>query len=147
MPFDSGMFALPLDEMQSAPLFASIYSASGVARAEKLKLGLTAKAIPALANDLSLTINDMARYLGLSPRTLRNRTRKLNADEAQRGFRAFRVLRRATEVLGDEVSARNWMKTPQRAFGEKTPLDLIAVDVGAEEVLNVLGAIEEGSYL
>jgi putative toxin-antitoxin system antitoxin component (TIGR02293 family) len=147
LPFDSGMFAVSVGAMQSAPIFAAIYSASGLARAAKIQQGLSAKAIPALANDLSLTINDIARYLGLSPRTLRNRTRKLNADEAQRGFRAYRVLRRATEVLGDEASARNWMKTPQRALGEKKPLELIAVDVGAEEVLNVLGAIEEGSYL
>jgi putative toxin-antitoxin system antitoxin component (TIGR02293 family) len=133
--------------MQSAPIFAPLYRLAGVARAEKIQQGLPAKAIPALASDLLLPIGDLVGFLGLSPRTLRNRTRKLTADEAQRGFRAFRILRRATDVLGDEEAARNWMKTPQRALGEKRPLDLIAVDIGAEEVLNVLGAIEEGSYL
>lgn len=133
--------------MESTAIFASLYKASGLVRAAKIQQGLPAKAIPALANDLTLSIGDLAGYLGLSPRTLRNRTRKLNADETQRGFRAFRVLRRAMEVLGDENTARDWMKTPQRALGEKKPLDLLAVDVGAEEVLNVLGAIEEGSYL
>jgi len=85
--------------------------------------------------------------LGLSARTLRNRSRKLNVEEAERSFRAFRVLRRATEVLGDEQSGRDWLKTQQSALGDRRPLDLLAVDVGLEEVLNVLGAIEEGVYL
>lgn len=133
--------------MQSDVIFAPIYRLPGVARAARLQAGLPAKAIPALAKDLTLPIGDLAEFLGLSPRTLRNRTRRLNPDEAQRSFRAFRILQRAAEVLGGEDQARAWLKTPQRALGEKRPLDLIAVDVGAEEVLNVLGAIEEGSYL
>jgi len=133
--------------MQSDVIFAPVYRLTGVARAARLQEGLPAKAIPALAKDLILPISDLAGFLGLSPRTLRNRTRRLNPDEAQRGFRAFRILQRAGEVLGGEEQARAWMKTPQRALGEKRPLDLIAVDVGAEEVLNVLGAIEVGSYL
>jgi putative toxin-antitoxin system antitoxin component (TIGR02293 family) len=50
-------------------------------------------------------------------------------------------------VLGDEQSGRDWLKTQQSALGDRRPLDLLAVDVGLEEVLNVLGAIEEGVYL
>ncbi|MBI4623567.1 MAG: DUF2384 domain-containing protein [Verrucomicrobia bacterium] len=133
--------------MKSAALLEPLYRASGVDRVERIEKGLPASIIPALANDLFLSTKDLAVSLGLSPRTLRNRTRKLNVDEAQRSFRAFRVLRRATEVLGSEEVARNWLKTEQRALGERRPLDLLALDVGVEEVLNVLGAIEEGSYL
>jgi putative toxin-antitoxin system antitoxin component (TIGR02293 family) len=57
------------------------------------------------------------------------------------------VLRRATDVLGDAASAKAWMNTRQRALGEKTPLSLLVRDVGTEDVLNVLGAIEDGGYL
>lgn len=133
--------------MKSAALFAPVYHETGVRRVAKLSRGLPAGVIPALATDLLLSINDLAQFLGLSPRTLRNRTGKLTPDEAQRSFRAFRVFRRAVEVLGEEQAARDWLKTPQRALGEKRPLDLIAIDLGAEEVLNLLGAIQEGSYL
>jgi len=133
--------------MKSAALMDPLYAASGVDRVERIKKGLPASIISALAQDLVLSTHDLAVSLGLSPRTLRNRTRKLNVDEAQRSFRAFRVLRRAIEVLGNEEAARNWMKTDQRALGERRPLDLLSLDVGVEEVLNVLGAIEEGSYL
>lgn len=133
--------------MKSTALLDALYHASGVERVERISHGLPASVIPALARDLTLPISELASSLGLSPRTLRNRTRKLNPDEAQRSFRAFRVFRRATEVLGDEESARGWLKTPQRALGERKPLDLLAFDVGVEEVLNVLGAVEEGAYL
>jgi putative toxin-antitoxin system antitoxin component (TIGR02293 family) len=133
--------------MQSAAIFAPVFKATGVARAEKILHGLPAKTIPALAADLTLSTGALITFLGLSARTLRTRTGKLNADETERSFRAYRVFRRAVDVLGDEEAARNWMKTPQRALGEKKPLQLIAVDVGTEEVLELLGAIEEGSYL
>src|SRR4051794_40125446 len=108
--------------MKSEALFESLYRASGVERVEQLRKGLPASVIPALANDLFLSTRDLATSLGLSPRTLRNRTRKLNLDEAQRSFRAFRVLRRATDVLGSEESARDWMKTGQKALAERRPL-------------------------
>jgi putative toxin-antitoxin system antitoxin component (TIGR02293 family) len=133
--------------MNAAALMDQLYAASGVDRVEKIKKGLPASILPALAKELLISTHDLAVSLGLSPRTLRNRTRKLNVDEAQRGFRAFRVFRRATEVLGNEELAREWMKTPQRALGERRPLDFLSLDVGVEEVLNVLGAVEEGSYL
>jgi len=124
-----------------------LYRASGVARVEQLKKGLPATTFPALATRLFISTKDLALSLGLSARTLRNRSRKLNVEEAERSFRAFRVLRRATEVLGDEQSGRDWLKTQQSALGDRRPLDLLAVDIGLEEVLNVLGAIEEGVYL
>lgn len=133
--------------MKSAALLDPLFRTTGVDRVDKLKRGLPAAVIPALAEDFFLSTKDLAQSLGLSPRTLRNRTRKLNVDEAEKSFRAFRVLRRASEVLGGEEVARNWVKTAQRALGERRPLDLLALDIGVEEVLNVLGAIEEGSYL
>lgn len=133
--------------MKSAALLDPLYLASGLERIDRLKKGLPASIFATLAADLSLSSDTLAVCLGLSPRTLRNRARKLTTDEAQRSFRAFRVFRRATDVFHSEETARGWLKDPQRALGERKPIELLGLDVGAEEVLNVLGAIEEGSYL
>jgi putative toxin-antitoxin system antitoxin component (TIGR02293 family) len=92
----------------------------------------------------------LATALGLSPRTLRNRTKKparLTADETERGFRVYRVLRRASDVFGNKEAAASWINTPQKALGDQTPLSLLVRDVGTEEVLNVLTAIRYGVYL
>ncbi len=124
-----------------------LYRIPGSQLVDRLGAGLPAAIFPALAARLDLPAKALARALGLSERTLRNRKRMLTADEAERSFRAFRVFKRATAVLGDEDEARAWINTPQRALGERKPLDLLVRDVGAEEVLNVLAAIDDGGYL
>ena len=124
-----------------------LYRVPGSQLVGRLNAGLPAAIFPALAARLDLPAKVLAAALGLSERTLRNRKRRLTADEAERSFRAFRVFKRATAVLGDEDEARAWISTPQRALGERKPLDLLVRDVGAEEVLNVLAAIDDGGYL
>jgi putative toxin-antitoxin system antitoxin component (TIGR02293 family) len=113
-------------------------------------VGVNAGVFGDLAASVDVTVNMLATALGLSPRTLRNRTKKparLTADETERGFRVYRVLRRASDVLGDKEAAASWINTPQKALGDQTPLSLLVRDVGTEEVLNVLTAIRYGVYL
>jgi len=54
------------------------------------------------------------------------------------------VLRRATEVLGDEPSAMRWLGTPVRALDYATPVSLLHDAKGREAVLTVLGRLEHG---
>lgn len=128
-----------------------LYRTPGVGRVDALNKGLRASVFLKLAATLGMSAPALAGTLGLSERTMRERTRKtsnmLTADEAERSFRAFRVFKRAIEVLGTEETARAWLVTPQRGLSERRPVDLLARDVGAEEVLNLLGAIHEGVYL
>jgi uncharacterized protein (DUF2384 family) len=50
-------------------------------------------------------------------------------------------------VLEDEDTARAWLVTPQRALGNRPPMSFLIRDVGVAEVMNLLGAIEDGGYL
>jgi putative toxin-antitoxin system antitoxin component (TIGR02293 family) len=54
------------------------------------------------------------------------------------------VVRRATEVLGDQPSAMRWLGTPVRALDYATPISLIHDAKGREAVLTVLGQLEHG---
>ena len=54
------------------------------------------------------------------------------------------VMRRATEVLGDEPSAMRWLGTPVRALDYATPISLLHDAHGREAVLTVLGRLEHG---
>jgi|SRR6185312_10075940 len=127
--------------------FDELYRAPGSVLVARMDDGFPASVFPALAAKLALSTKALAHALGISDRTLRNRTRKLTGDEAERSFRAYRVFRRATEVLGTEEAATAWLGTPQIALGEKKPLELLKRDVGANEVLDVLAGIEDGGYL
>ncbi len=125
----------------------SISRESGPALVDRLNAGVQASVFRSLAEAAGVTSDALASALGLSSRTLRNRPRRLTADETERTFRAYRVFQRAEEVLENDEAARLWMNTPQRALANRTPLSLLVRDVGADQVLNVLGAIEDGGYL
>ncbi len=127
-------------------VFDSFTRLSGHTLVDKLNAGVSASVFNRLAKAINLSSETLARSLGLSARTIRNR-HLLSANETERAFRAYRVLLRACQVLESEESARAWMVTPQQALGERTPLSLLVRDVGTEEVLNVLSAIEDGGYL
>jgi putative toxin-antitoxin system antitoxin component (TIGR02293 family) len=61
-------------------------------------------------------------------------------------MRLVRVAVRAEIVLGDRQTALDWLESPNRALEGQTPLALLDTDLGAEEVLQVLGRLKEGVY-
>lgn len=86
--------------------------------------------------------------VGLPARTLarRKKERRLRADESDRLLRLARVAAVAEDVLGAQDKAGRWLQKPNRALGGIAPLDLLDTDLGAEEVVTVLGRIEHGVY-
>lgn len=124
----------------------SLTHVSGPALVDRLNAGVKADVFGRLAAAIDVSSERLAAALGLSARTIRNR-RLLSADETERVFRAYRVLQRSRQVFESDEVARGWMVTPQRALGERAPLSLLVRDVGTDEVLNVLDAIEDGGYL
>jgi putative toxin-antitoxin system antitoxin component (TIGR02293 family) len=56
------------------------------------------------------------------------------------------IVRRAAEVLGSREEALRWLHTPNRAFGGRTPWDLLDTDLGSRQVEDVLGRMEHGVY-
>jgi putative toxin-antitoxin system antitoxin component (TIGR02293 family) len=48
---------------------------------------------------------------------------------------------------GNRDEAQQWMNTPAAALGGNRPLDLLDTDVGTEQVLNVIRAVNWGVYL
>jgi putative toxin-antitoxin system antitoxin component (TIGR02293 family) len=138
-----------------------IYRAPGPVQVERLNKGVDASVFRTLAHSMDISVKVLAESLGLSERTIRHRisrgpaekkgahvpVRHLTGDETERSYRAYTVFRRAKEVLGNAINARVWMRTEQRALGDKTPLSMLVRDVGAGTVMNLLGAIEDGGYL
>jgi len=110
--------------------------------------GLPARALDALARNLELTRSELAGALGISERTLARRRKEgvLTAEESAKLLRLARVAWRAADVLEKSELALDWLKRPNRALGGARPLDLLDTDIGAENVLDVLGRIEHGVF-
>jgi len=116
-----------------------------------LQQGLPPRVIKILKDEVGVTVGEIAPLLGLSPATLHRRTsqkprKRLDPHESARAYRIARVLARATEVLGSRESARSWLREPLLAIGNRTPLDAIRTESGAELVIQVLGRLEDGVY-
>jgi putative toxin-antitoxin system antitoxin component (TIGR02293 family) len=115
---------------------------------QEVERGLPIKAYSAIARTLLLTPEEEDRLLQNSLRTRarwKHRTR-LDVATSDRVVRLARVLALATDVLESEAHAVAWMREPSEALGERTPLETLATDIGAEKVTNMLRQMEHGVY-
>jgi putative toxin-antitoxin system antitoxin component (TIGR02293 family) len=110
--------------------------------------GLPARVLDALAENLELTRGELAAALGIAERTLARRRKNgiFTAEESAKLLRLARVTRRAAEVFEKSDLALDWLKRPNRTLGGARPLDLLDTDIGAENVLDVLGRVEHGVF-
>lgn len=109
--------------------------------------GFSYEVIEALRENMGLSANEVAELVQMNPRTLTRRKRegRLRADESDRVLRLSRVYAKALGLFGgDPDKTWHWLSTPKVALGGESPLDYSRVDVGAREVVDLIGRIEYG---
>lgn len=52
----------------------------------------------------------------------------------------------AVETFGDSQKAKAWLATPNRALGQRRPLDLMGDSEGCRQVDEILGRIDHGIF-
>ncbi len=121
---------------------------SGLEIAALIEKGLPPRAIDRLKKALGLNDEEVSSTLGVSQKTisrLRSQPKKkLGVGVGDRVYRAAHVFSLATSVFEDEETAREWLRSPNIGLGNQVPLDLLATEVGAREVEDLLGRIEHG---
>jgi len=97
---------------------------------------------------LELPGKELAEILKIPSRTLSRRKERgtLDPTESERIFRIADLYNRAEAVLEGRERALRWLKSPQRALAQHTPLEYADTEPGAQEVRDLLGRIEEGVY-
>jgi putative toxin-antitoxin system antitoxin component (TIGR02293 family) len=108
--------------------------------------GFPLAVLQALQDKAGLSQDDV--YSSIIPRrTLSHRVKnhqRLNLDESNRVSRISRLFALAAETLGGDERAREWLRRPLRQFGNRTPFDMLATDLGAHQVETLLGRIAHG---
>lgn len=116
---------------------------------EKVKSGFSYSMFETFRISMGIPIDELAKLVDIKTRTLARRrdVGKLESDESDRLLRASRILGRAIELFeGDIESARVWFTRPVLALGNKTPLEVSSTEVGALEVENLIGRLEQGVF-
>ena len=114
---------------------------------ETVKAGLPYASLEALIGKLGLGREEAAAALHLPQRTIarRKKEKRLQADESDRVLRLARISAEAMATLGSEEKVAQWLRRPNRALGNRTPLDLLDSDIGIRQVEDILGRIAHGT--
>ncbi len=112
----------------------------------RIREGMPFAALSALADRAHVDVSRLGEILMIPKRTLarRRKARRLSADESDRLVRVARIVALATDVLGSEQKAGQWLQRPNRALGHAAPLDLLDTDLGTQAVERVLGRVDYG---
>jgi putative toxin-antitoxin system antitoxin component (TIGR02293 family) len=114
---------------------------------EAAKSGLPYASLEAVIVKLRLGREEAAAVLHLPQRTIarRKREQRLQSDESDRVLRLARIGAQASATLGSEEKAAGWLRRPNRALGNRTPLELLDNDIGSRQVEEILARIEHGN--
>lgn len=133
---------------QADALWQMLNLASVAESVRAVEAGLPWYVIPRLAEALGVPVSSLLGDLGMSPSTWRRRVAgsdRLTSIESDRVLRLLRLLHTATDLFeGDHAATQRWLSLPLRAIGGRTPLAYARTEVGAGEVLDVVGRLEQG---
>ena len=114
----------------------------------RVREGVPMAEFQSLQDMLGLPEEALAEALGMSRTTLHRRKKAgvLDSAESERVLRLMRVLVRAESVLGAREIAREWLQTPLAELEGESPIQYADTEVGAREVENILGRLEQGVF-
>jgi putative toxin-antitoxin system antitoxin component (TIGR02293 family) len=134
------------------PAVAQAESHAGMSYADiaSIRKGIPPKDFVLMARQIGLSQSELARKLGLSPRTMAARIaggrNKLSPDESEKVLRIRHIFKHALRVFGSAKEAREWLMSPAFGLEGQRPIDLLDTEPGGAQVRDYIGAIEYGNY-
>ncbi|MGH7736530.1 MAG: type II RES/Xre toxin-antitoxin system antitoxin [Candidatus Tyrphobacter sp.] len=108
--------------------------------------GLPSDAMRALVKSGASTATEISESARIPERTLMRLQKRdrLPTDESDKIYRLAYIVAAATKTFDDKRKAHRWLRRPNRALGNRTPLALIRTEPGLCQVERELGRIEYG---
>jgi putative toxin-antitoxin system antitoxin component (TIGR02293 family) len=110
--------------------------------------GVSKDVLLKLAKYLNLSMREMADLLSITERTIQryDPKRHFNRVVSEQILQIAEVAAKGVKVSGDKDKFLSWMRQPNKALGNKTPLDLLGSRFGTEMILDELGRMEYGVF-
>jgi putative toxin-antitoxin system antitoxin component (TIGR02293 family) len=112
-----------------------------------IEKGLPSRSLTQIARLLGLPKQTIIVALRFAQRTVseREKSRKpFTLEESERLLRVLRIHRVAREVFTTDEAVAAWLNQPDRSLGMRTPLAMLATDLGAAKVENLATAMIHG---
>lgn len=119
---------------------------------ELLMQGLPASAVDHLVGSLVFIgkTESLEKAVGMSLRTWQRRkeapSRPLSQEQSGRAWKFAEILARATDVLGTQAEAEQWLERPAIGLDQRRPIDLLGTPAGVELVEDYLQRLAYGVY-
>lgn len=150
--------AILLDKTAILPLLVfvpttafQVVSLPAEAAIRAIRAGLPVNAFDGVAKVLSLTIDELATKLGMSPRTVRDQRRRpkarLSREYSEKLVRIARVQSLARNIFSTDNAVAEWLSAPAPALHGAKPIDFLDTDTGAREVESILYGIAHGNVM
>jgi putative toxin-antitoxin system antitoxin component (TIGR02293 family) len=123
--------------------------ASAAELIQQVERGFSYKTLHSLESSSGIPSPALAGMAGIPERTLARRKAagRFTPEESERLLRLSTVFELAVELCeGDNAAALRWLTAPRKALEGNTPLAYARTEVGAREVENLIGRLEEGVF-
>lgn len=119
-----------------------------------LRIGLPGHALEHLVGCVGIfqtpRQGSMEKAVGISLRNYQRRKdnldKPLSLEQSGRAWKFAEILGRATEVLGSQEEAEQWLERPAMALDGHKPIDLLSTPAGVETIEDHLTRLEYGVY-
>ena len=115
-----------------------------------IRTGVTARVVDDMVDYFAVSKSDIFKVLRTAESTahkLIKENRPLDAGASERVVRVADVTRLSEETFGGRDAATQWLKTPNLALKNATPLSMLDTEPGAAEVRRILTAIGHGGVV
>lgn len=112
-----------------------------------LERGLPSTTLAEIAKVLGLSKARIVEGLKLVQRTITEREKKrarFSPTESERLYRIVRIRSLARDVFSTDLAVADWMSAPDETLGKRSPLEMLATDLGARQVENLICAMIHG---
>jgi len=116
---------------------------------DSILAGFPYKSISTFKLASTLKLDTIRLTLALKKRQLVNRkkTGRLTHNESERLYRLATVFEHAMDLFeGDIAATVEWLNKERSVLGGRTPLEMTTTNVGANEVLHLIGRLEHGIF-
>jgi putative toxin-antitoxin system antitoxin component (TIGR02293 family) len=113
-----------------------------------VRVGVSKDQLVSFKNTIDIDYDRLSFILGTTKTTLHKKQSKdtFSTSISEKVIGLMDVYRFGYEVFGEHNKFNKWVQTPNRALGNRIPLEVMDTFFGIREVTNIIGRIQHGVY-